>query len=108
MSDRELLKQARRCIDPGAMPSPEYMSFCECTLKQIDARLSQPDWIRVEDALPVVPEDGAVNLWVAMHIDSSEPVVIGHRWSRLTWTFPPTVTHWRYAEPTPQPPKDKP
>ena len=65
-----------------------------------DAYLSKQDWIRVEDALPVVPDDfGGIDVWAA---DGDS--VLRLRVARAL-PLPDWYTHWRYAEQTPAPPE---
>ena len=69
------------------------------------ARLSEPEWIPVGERLPVVPE-GMSNVDILVCDAGGETVTPLRYWvddgSIHLWT------HWRYAEPTPQPPKDNP
>ena len=65
-----------------------------------DAYLSKQDWIRVEDALPVVPESMRfITLWLydgrCIHKDAFWP---GDSWLQKHYT------HW-YLEQIPEPPK---
>lgn len=65
-----------------------------------DAYLSKQDWIRVEDSLPVVPDDfSGIDVWAA---DGDN--VIKLRVAKAL-PLPDWYTHWRYAEQTPAPPE---
>ena len=63
------------------------------------AYLETGGWTRVEDGLPVVP-DGEKS--VAIYVVSNGLVL---RTYTTTLGLLVGVTHWRYAEPTPEPPK---
>ena len=75
----------------------------ETLIAKARAYLATGGWTRVEDALPVVPDgDDDVEVWVAWR---------GGLVDKLLWLaggdteFGAGITHWRYAEPTPEPPK---
>lgn len=63
------------------------------------AYLKSEGWTRVEDGLPVVP-DGEKS--VPIYVVSNGLVL---RTDTTTLGLLVGVTHWRYAEPTPEPPK---
>ena len=68
------------------------------------AYLETGGWTKVEDGLPVVPEsEPHVNVWVCL---SEEGHLLRTVWARGDGRgMFPRMTHWRYAEPTPEPPK---
>ena len=66
--------------------------------------LEQPEWVRVSDALPVVPDGQRfVDVWTSHRRNGIQR----ERWPQWSWVFDDNgaTTHWRYAEPTPQPPE---
>ena len=68
------------------------------------AYLETGGWTPVEDGLPVVPEGSE---YVEIFFFCAAP---GGRVGRRLWldidaTVAHGITHWRYAEPTPEPPK---
>jgi len=68
------------------------------------AYLETGGWTRVEDGLPVVPEGSE---YVEIFFFCAAP---GGRVGRRLWldidaTVAHGITHWRYAEPTPESPK---
>jgi len=73
-------------------------------LAKARAYLETGGWARVEDGLPVVPDgDPHVNVWICL---SEEGHILRTIWARGDdREMFPQMTHWRYAEPTPKPPK---
>jgi len=74
------------------------------TLAKARAYLETGGWTKVEDGLPVVPEGSE---YVEIFFFCAAP---GGRVGRRLWldidaTVAHGITHWRYAEPTPEPPK---
>ena len=74
------------------------------TLAKARAYLETGGWTKVEDGLPVVPEEEPhVNVWICV---SEEGHLLRTVWTREDGPeMFPRMTHWRYAEPTPEPPK---
>lgn len=73
--------------------------------RELEAARAKPDWIRVEDALPVIsnPDNPYERIWLDKAHWQKQPMWIWyHTGMDLTKTG---ATHWRYAEPTPQPPE---
>ena len=97
---RELVEALEYSSDFLSRSASRFDDVIE-TLAKARAYLETGGWTRVEDGLPVVPEDVhriAVWVWLArlprpMRIHVS------------TDNFPPAITHWRYAESTPESPK---
>ena len=74
---------------------------CEA-LNAADAYLASPDWIRVEDALPVVPPLYAeVAIWM---VDSRFPNPIRKTFRVTDKALHQYITHWQY-DIQPKPPK---
>lgn len=69
------------------------------TLAKARAYLETGGWTKVSDGLPVVP-DGEKS--VPIYVVSNGLVL---RTDTTTLGLLVGVTHWRYAEPTPEPPK---
>ena len=66
------------------------------------AYLETGGWTRVEDGLPVVPDgDYDVEIWIVF----PSGLVDRWLWLDVDTEFDAGITHWRYAEPTPEPPK---
>ena len=76
----------------------------ETLIAKARAYLETGGWTKVEDGLPVVPEsEPHVNVWVCL---SEEGHLLRTVWARGDGRgMFPRMTHWRYAEPTPEPPK---
>ena len=68
------------------------------------AYLESGGWTRIEDGLPVVQDgDPHVNVWICLSEDGH---LLRTIWARGDGQeMFPRMTHWRYAEPTPEPPK---
>ena len=69
------------------------------TMHRARLHLKAGGWTKVSDGLPVVP-DGEKS--VAIYVVSNGLVL---RTYTTTLGLLVAVTHWRYAEPTPEPPK---
>ena len=66
------------------------------------AYLETGGWTRVEDGLPVVPDgDDGVHIWIVF---PDRQVEAGF-WLDTDTEFDAGITHWRYAESTPESPK---
>ena len=72
------------------------------TLAKARAYLETGGWTRVEDGLPVVLDgDNDVEIWIVF----PSGLVDRGLWLDVDTEFDAGITHWRYAEPTPEPPK---
>ena len=79
-----------------------YLSLRTAVHAEARAALAAPDWVRVEDALPVVPEGADfVNVWVCL---SARGKIIKHDWDKYSHEYSPKMAHWQYNL-TPQPPE---
>ena len=66
------------------------------------AYLETGGWTRVEDGLPVVPDgDDDVEVWIAWRGGLTDKWL----WLARDTEFGAGITHWRYAESTPESPK---
>ena len=96
---RELVEALEYSSDFLSRSASRFDDVIE-TLAKARAYLETGGWTRVEDGLPVVP-DGArmVKIWVwsdGMRAPLTVLILPGDK---------PSTSHWRYAEPTPEPPK---
>jgi hypothetical protein len=69
-------------------------------IKRGKVEREKPEWVRISDALPVVPEgENYVGIWI----------YFGGKVCPIDFypesNFSQSTTHWRYAEPTPLPPE---
>ena len=72
------------------------------TLAKARAYLETGGWTKVSDGLPVVPDgDDDVEIWIVF----PSGLVDRGLWLDVDTEFDAGITHWRYAEPTPAPPK---
>lgn len=71
-------------------------------LAKARAHLETGGWTRVEDGLPVVPTG---ELDVDILVKRDDGTVCREAWRYYETEFGYGITHWRYAEPTPEPPK---
>ena len=72
------------------------------TLAKARAYLETGGWTKVSDGLPVVPDgDYDVEIWIVF----PSGIVARWLWLDVDTEFDAGITHWRYAEPTPEPPK---
>ena len=108
MTNRELFQQLRdelhvslKLLEGNSYPMlPQAVAL----IAAADARLAQPEWTRVEDAVPVIP-DNKVSVDVWFWFAGKEP----YRWpfSRYADMLDSRVTHWQYVV-EPQPPEQQP
>ena len=94
----ELIRELVEALEYSSAVSNEIL------LAKARAYLETGGWTRVEDGLPVVPEGSE---YVEIFFFCAAP---GGRVGRRLWldidaTVAHGITHWRYAEPTPEPPK---
>ena len=78
----------------------------EFVLAAADAWLAEPEWTRVEDALPVVPV-GDVTVPVYLWWRDGGKSVSRYR-AYADDKVVKSASHWCYAEPTPPPPEQQP
>ena len=72
------------------------------TLAKARAYLETGGWTKVSDGLPVVPDgDDDVEIWIVF----PSGLVDRGLWLDVDTEFDAGNTHWRYAEPTPEPTK---
>ena len=72
------------------------------TLAKARAYLETGGWTKVSDGLPVVPDgDDDVEIWIVF----PSGLVDRGLWLDVDTEFDAGITHWRYAEPTPESPK---
>lgn len=75
------------------------------TLAKARAYLASGGWTRVEDGLPVVP-DGLDHVEIFFFCEQDCERRVGRRlWLDVDATVAHGITHWRYVEPTPEPPR---
>ncbi len=74
----------------------------ETLIAKARAYLETGGWTRVEDGLPVVPDgDDDVEIWIVF----PSGLVDRGLWLDVDTEFDAGITHWRYAESTPESPK---
>jgi len=100
---RELVEALEYSSDFLSRSASRFDDVIE-TLAKARAYLETGGWTRVEDGLPVVPEGSE---YVEIFFFCAAP---GGRVGRRLWldidaTVAHGITHWRYAEPTPESPK---
>ena len=93
------LAEALEAMQSYARAENKGLRICDEAIAKASAYLETGGWTRVEDGLPVVP-DGEKS--VAIYVVSNGLVL---RTYTTTLGLLVGVTHWRYAEPTPEPPK---
>ena len=72
------------------------------TLAKARAYLETGGWTKVSDGLPVVPDgDDDVEIWIVF----PSGLVDRGLWLDVDTEFDAGITHWRYAESTPESPK---
>ena len=79
----------------------EESAKLELAIDEARKLLEDDDWIRVEDALPVVP-DGEKGVDIAVVDDDGD--VIRTYWPARKTCFIGRYSHWKY-DPQPQPPE---
>ena len=107
-TERKLIQQLRDAlIYERSYTRSVFARNHDALIAAADAYLASPDWIRVEDALPVVPEDNDwVNIWIAYDFENDpQRSRYGHWEEGFDVDDADEITHWRYAEQTPQPPE---
>ena len=98
---RELVEALEYSSDFLSRSASRFDDVIE-TLAKARAYLETGGWTRVEDGLPVVP-DGKKS--AAIYVVSYGLVLRTHATAAYPLGWLVGVTHWRYAEPTPEPPK---
>ena len=98
------LAEALEAMQSYARAENKGLRICDEAIAKARAYLETGGWTRVEDGLPVVPEGSE---YVEIFFFCAAP---GGRVGRRLWldidaTVAHGITHWRYAEPTPKPPK---
>ena len=92
----ELIRELVEALEYSSAVSNEIL------LAKARAYLETGGWTRVSDGLPVVPDgDDDVEIWIAF----PSGLVDCGLWLDVDTEFDAGITHWRYAEPTPEPPK---
>lgn len=98
---RELVEALEYSSDFLSRSASRFDDVIE-TLAKARAYLETGGWTRVEDGLPVVPDgDYDVEIWIVF----PSGLVARWLWLDVDTEFDAGITHWRYAEPTPEPPK---
>lgn len=98
---RELVEALEYSSDFLSMSASRFDDVME-TLAKACAYLETGGWTRVEDGLPVVPDgDNDVEIWIVF----PSGLVDRGLWLDVDTEFDAGITHWRYTEPTPEPPK---
>lgn len=98
---RELVEALEYSSDFLSRSASRFDDVIE-TLAKARAYLETGGWTRVEDGLPVVPDgDDDVEIWIVF----PSGLVDRGLWLDVDTEFDAGITHWRYAEPTPEPPK---
>jgi len=99
------LAEALEAMQSYARAENKGLRICDEAIAKARAYLETGGWTRVEDGLPVVPEGlDHVEIFFFCAQDSGRRV--GRRlWLDVDTALSHGITHWRYAEPTPEPPK---
>lgn len=98
---RELVEALEYSSDFLSMSASRFDDVHE-TLAKARAYLETGGWTKVSDGLPVVPDgDDDVEIWIVF----PSGLVDRGLWLDVDTEFDAGITHWRYAEPTPEPPK---
>ena len=98
---RELVEALEYSSDFLSRSASRFDDVIE-TLAKARAYLETGGWTRVEDGLPVVPDgDNDVEIWIVF----PSGLVDRGLWLDVDTEFDAGITHWRYTEPTPEPPK---
>ena len=98
---RELVEALEYSSDFLSRSASRFDDVIE-TLAKARAYLETGGWTRVEDGLPVVPDgDNDVEIWIVF----PSGLVDRGLWLDVDTEFDAGITHWRYAESTPEPPK---
>ena len=98
---RELVEALEYSSDFLSMSASRFDDVME-TLAKACAYLETGGWTPVEDGLPVVPDgDNDVEIWIVF----PSGLVDRGLWLDVDTEFDAGITHWRYAESTPESPK---
>lgn len=98
---RELVTELSIASDFLPMNGPLY-PHAQDLIAKTRAYLETGGWTKVSDGLPVVPDgDDDVEIWIVF----PSGLVDRGLWLDVDTEFDAGITHWRYAEPTPEPPK---
>ena len=98
---RELVEALEYSSDFLSRSASRFDDVME-TLAKACAYLETGGWTPVEDGLPVVPDgDNDVEIWIVF----PSGLVDRGLWLDVDTEFDAGITHWRYTEPTPEPPK---
>ena len=98
---RELVEALEYSSDFLSRSASRFDDVIE-TLAKARAYLETGGWTRVEDGVPVVPDgDNDVEIWIVF----PSGLVDRGLWLDVDTEFDAGITHWRYTEPTPEPPK---
>jgi hypothetical protein len=98
---RELVEALEYSSDFLSRSASRFDDVIE-TLAKARAYLETGGWTRVEDGLPVVPDgDDDVEVWIAWRGGLTDKWL----WLARDTEFGAGITHWRYAESTPESPK---
>lgn len=98
---RELVEALEYSSDFLSRSASRFDDVIE-TLAKACAYLETGGWTPVEDGLPVVPDgDNDVEIWIVF----PSGLVDRGLWLDVDTEFDAGITHWRYTEPTPEPPK---
>ena len=96
----EMLKDVESRICESTTVWPQFIVDTRKLIAEADAHLKSGGWVRVEDALPVVPEgEHAVAIAVFGGAD-----VIRTYWQAKKTSFVGNYSHWR-PDPLPNPPE---
>ena len=98
---RELVEALEYSSDFLSRSASRFDDVIE-TLAKARAYLETGGWTRVEDGLPVVLDgDDDVEIWIVF----PSGLVDRGLWLDVDTEFDAGITHWRYAESTPESPK---
>jgi len=98
---RELV-EALECSSDFLSRSASRFDDVHETLAKARAYLETGGWTKVSDGLPVVPDgDDDVEIWIVF----PSGLVDRGLWLDVDTEFDAGITHWRYAESTPESPK---
>ena len=98
---RELVEALEYSSDFLSRSASRFDDVIE-TLAKARAYLETGGWTKVSDGLPVVPDgDDDVEIWIVF----PSGLVDRGLWLDVDTEFDAGITHWRYAESTPESPK---
>lgn len=96
------LAEALEAMQSYARAENKGLRICDEAIAKARAYLETGGWTRVEDGLPVVPDgDDDVEVWIAWRGGLTDKWL----WLARDTEFGAGITHWRYAESTPESPK---